>query len=287
MKRVAVCLSGKVGNTKGKAGNFKSDVRVLMKGFEHYKRHILDKNNVDVFIHSWDTELSFDMHMLYKPVKSLIEKQKKFKIPSYVKGVGKFNFLRHSRKQNHYSRWYSNKMVNHLRSQFEKENNFKYDFVMTTRFDLAFERDVIFEDYDQSYFYAGRFSSLSEGDGNDLFQCGRGPLYEMIKEDDQIVNKLKKDIYGYPKDDRGLLDLWFFCNSNNSTKFNNLFDYLNEYNASDKCPYGVGGTRKVISSHQLALYHLKQIGLISKLKFTMDQFDDFPEVRRKYYGCKL
>ena len=69
-----------------------------------------------------------------------------------MKGVGKLNFLRHARKQNHYSRWYSNKMVNNLRSQYEKENKFKYDFVMTSRFDLAFEKDLFFEDYEPSFF---------------------------------------------------------------------------------------------------------------------------------------
>ena len=57
MSKVALCLSGKIGNIQGKSGFFESDPRVLTKGFEHYKRHIIDKNDVDVFIHCWDGEL--------------------------------------------------------------------------------------------------------------------------------------------------------------------------------------------------------------------------------------
>ena len=286
MTKVALCLSGKIGNTKGKSGNHKSDVRILMKGYEHYKRHIIDKNDVDIFIHSWDVELKKDIEMLYKPKKIIVEKQIKFKIPNYVKGVGKLNFIRHRRKQNHYSRWYSNKIVNKIRNEYEINNNFKYDFVMTTRFDLAFERDVIFENYSNKNFYAGRFSSLEDNKGNDLFQCGRGSIYEMLNRGEKI-DHLNHNTYGYPKDNKGLIDLWFFSNSDDSTLFNNLYDHLNEYNKPDNCPYGVGGTRKTISSHQLSLYHLKKTNLIRKLKFDMYQFDDFPEVRKKYYGCRI
>ena len=43
MSKVALCLSGKIGNVQGKSGFFESDPRVLIKGHEHYQRHILDK----------------------------------------------------------------------------------------------------------------------------------------------------------------------------------------------------------------------------------------------------
>ena len=44
MTKIALCLSGKIGNTQGKSGYFKSDVRVLEKSYEHYKKHIIDVN---------------------------------------------------------------------------------------------------------------------------------------------------------------------------------------------------------------------------------------------------
>ena len=46
MSRIALCLSGKIGNIKGKSGYYKSNPEVLLKGYELYKRHIIDKNNV-------------------------------------------------------------------------------------------------------------------------------------------------------------------------------------------------------------------------------------------------
>ena len=123
MTKVALCLSGKIGNLYSHTGLKKSDIRLLMKGYEHYKRHILDKNNVDVFIHCWDTEFDFDLRMLYKPKKCLIEKQKIFKIPNYVRGKERFwHFkLGKSRNQSTYSKWYSNMIVNELKSEYEKE----------------------------------------------------------------------------------------------------------------------------------------------------------------------
>ena len=41
MSKVALCLSGKIGNIQGKSGYFDSDPRVLIKGYEHYKKHII------------------------------------------------------------------------------------------------------------------------------------------------------------------------------------------------------------------------------------------------------
>ena len=75
MSRIALCLSGKIGNIKGKSGYYKSNPEVLLKGYEHYKRHIIDKNNVDVFIHCWDTDL----------------KQETLKLKHYFKVSAKYN----------------------------------------------------------------------------------------------------------------------------------------------------------------------------------------------------
>ena len=274
--KIALCLSGKIGNTKGKSGYFESDPRILNVGHEHYKKHIIDKNEVDLFIHCWDTNLKDNIIEKYNPKKYIIEKQIKFKIPSYVMGEKK-------RCQNHYSRWYSNKIVNKLRREYEIENNFKYEFVMTSRFDLAFETDIIFNNYNNKYFYAGKWSKVSNKLGKDLFKGGRGPLYSLMRINGRIINTLNLTNIGYPDTKDGLLDLWFFSNSDYSTEFFNLYDYLDEYNKPGNCPTDSNNT---ISNHQLSLYHLKKLDYIKNIKFELDMFDDFPEVRRKYFHCK-
>jgi len=53
-----------------------------------------------------------------------------------------------------FSRWYSAQQANNLKKEYEKENNFKYDCVFITRYDLLAFEDFVFSDYDMSYFYA-------------------------------------------------------------------------------------------------------------------------------------
>ncbi len=274
--KVALCLSGKVGNTKGKSGYHKSESRVLEKGFEHYKRHIIEKNDLDVFVHCWDVELSDQIELIYNPVSSTYQQQINFDIPHYVRGEDK-------RKQNHYSRWYSNMQVNKLRKNYENQNNFKYDFVMTTRFDLAWETDVIFSDYNPNNFYVGYWSAVFDKNGKDIFKGGRGPLYDLLRQDKKNINKFKYGLKGYPTIDEGFLDLWFFSNSENSDKFFNLYNLLDEYNKPGNCPTDSNNS---ISNHRLSKYHLEKLNLMKNLEFKFHMFDDFPEVRRKYFGCK-
>ena len=274
--RTALCLSGKVGNTIGKSGYHKSEFRVLEKGYQHYKRHLLDKNNIDVFVHCWDTELSSEIEKLYSPIASVYQDQIKFKIPDYVKGES-------LRKQNHYSRWYSNMAVNNLKKEYENKNNFKYDFVMTTRFDLAWETDVVFSECDPSKFYAGNWSAVYDVYGRDLFKGGRGPLYDIVKTKPDQLKKLKYGLKGFPHVDEGFLDLWFFTNSELSDKFFDLYKMLDLYCKPGNCPTDSSDS---ISNHRLSKYHLENLGALDKLEFKYHMFDDFPEVRRKYFGCR-
>tara|TARA_R110002020_G_scaffold475332_1_gene709620 strand:- start:5427 stop:6263 length:837 start_codon:yes stop_codon:yes gene_type:complete len=277
MKRVALCLSGKIGNTQGKSGYHQSEYKVLKKGFDHYKKHLLEKNNVDVFVHCWDTELEKHTTSLYNPVSCVFEEQVVFDVPQHVRGEEE------QRKQNHYSRWYSNKKVNELRSAYEKANGFKYDYVMTSRFDLAFETDLVFEAYNPEYFYAGKWSAVVDRTGRDLFKGGRGPLYDLVSIDHPVLKELRVVTKGYPNNGEGFLDLWFFCSSGNSDKFFNLYNKLDDYTKPNQCPTDASGR---ISNHLLVKHHLQEIGMLDKVKFTLHMYDDFPEVRRKYYGCR-
>ena len=66
--RVAICFSGLVGSTKGKSQELRGDPKKCLElSSAHYKKHILEKNNVDVFIHSWSKDLEEEIIETYAP----------------------------------------------------------------------------------------------------------------------------------------------------------------------------------------------------------------------------
>src|SRR3989344_6075044 len=263
--RVAICLFGLVGGIKGKTRESSlSSQEVLELGFKHYDEHFFKKNkNIDVFVHTWSTELEQPILTLYKPRKSIFEKQKQFEMSDQMEGTEQRKFV-------HYSMTYSIKKVVELKAAYEKEQGITYDFVFLSRFDIAWDEDFTFSHFDPQYFYAAKFYS----------QFHRFiPLYVPI---------------GYPYTGIGMADLWFFSNSPTMDIFSTLYDHLEEYAQPGKCPT----TKFGVSFHNLASYHLLQKGLAQKLRFygnlvvftgkysSIGPKDSSPLVRRKYFNCK-
>jgi hypothetical protein len=269
--KTAICFSGLVGSTRGKSQELVGDFK---KCFEIssalYKEHIIDKNDVDVFVHSWSTGLEKEILETYKPKKHIIEKQIVFDVPDY-KILAKTPAVR---KQTHYSLWYSRMMANKLKSEYEQENNFKYDCVMLARFDLAWQTDLIFEQYDQNFFWTQRWpKKVLNANGRMLSDV----------EYWQVFDKgfpMHTQWWGYPYNEHGLLGMWFFSNSKNIDKFVTMYDKLNEYSLPNRCPLDSAGN---MSAHQQCLYHLKQLDMIDNLKFCKNWHDDCPSVRRRYF----
>ena len=279
--KTAICFNGLVGSTYGKSHDLQGDFK---KCFEIsstlYKEHIIDKNDTDIFVHSWSTNLENEIINTYKPKKHLIENQIIFDIPDYVIGDT-------DRTQSHYSRWCSAKKVIDLKIEYEKENNFKYDCVMLARFDLAWQSDLIFDEYDHKYFWTGKWPKkiLNGRMLSDLeyWELSDTPY---IRTSTGITYPCNFDTvwWGYPHTDGGLLGTWFFSSSKNMNKFSKLFDNLNEYTKDGNCSNDDAGR---VSNHQLSLYHLKQINLINNLKFCEKNWhDDFGTVRRRYYKTR-
>ena len=265
--KVAVCFFGLVGTTKGKSQELRGNPEECFEiSSEKYLKHIIEKNDVDVFVHSWSTDMENRILDIYKPKKHLIEKQIVFDTPDYITGTTEV------RKQTHYSLWYSRKKVNELKSQYEKENGFKYDCVMLARFDLAWQTDLIFDKYDQSLFWTQRWPKkvLNGRTLSDLEYwqlCDTGVKFETVW-------------HGHPYTNHGLLGMWFFSNSENIDKFATLYDKLDEYSLPGGCPHDESGA---ISAHHQCVYHLEKIGMKYKLRFTKNWHDDCPSVRRKYF----
>lgn len=196
--KVAICLFGIVGGKEGKDGKGGSlDYRIA---FDHYKKHVFDKNNVDVFIHSWSVNLANELKEIYKPKKSSIEKQKRF---------AWFDRRNNDEKHRAYSRWYSSKKTIELKREYEIENGFIYDCVMVSRLDLAFFTDVVFDRYDLKYFYASHW--------NDAVNPCEGRLQP--NRENHCEGK-------------GFLDFWFFSNSEMMDEFSTLYDHRKKYDVS-------------------------------------------------------
>jgi len=165
-----------------------TDPEISYRQFNH---HILSKNeNVDTFLHIRNPDYESKLLDLYKPKKYLSEPYKEFDTREFCKGNQP---LEHQIKQSvaMWSRFYSIFKVIEQKKQHEEENNFKYDCVFISRYDLLAFEDYIFSDYNMSYFHVP-FS-----------------LWHMTR-------KLGFVGESFP-------DLWFFSNSEQMDEFSTLF----------------------------------------------------------------
>ena len=192
-KRIALCLSGIVGGTGGRNGA--GDVVDIQTIYNQYDKHILSKNDVDVFVHSWSVDSEDILTDLYKPKRKMFEPQVDFR------EIAKKNKHKNLDASHiFYSRWNSIKRCVQLKIEYEEDNNFEYDMVMISRFDLLWFTDVIFDDYHSNYFWVSNWNE-------------NGPL-KMGPYDKQS------------NAGTGYLDFWFFSNSVNIDKFSYMYDNL-------------------------------------------------------------
>lgn len=254
--KIALCLYGRVGNKSTKTLNSPdcSD-EILSIGHSYYKDYLFNNHDVDVYIHSWSEKLSSQIIDIYKPKRSLIEKQEVFKIPAHVKG----NSIR---IQAHWSRWCSTKKAADL-----VDLTIKYDLCIMSRLDLTWKINPI--NLNSDNFYIQKWCCFGE---NNVDIYNLGSFNKSKKVDISTLPHFHKDI------SYGMLD-WFFISSvNNIQRFSQLYDNINEYS---KNGYDCNGA---ISSHTMGLMHLKNIGLYDKIK---DEYHitDCQLIRREIFGA--
>lgn len=161
--KVALCLSGFIGNVDKWIKGQEIDYHY---GYEKYIHpSILSHGNIDVFIHSWSVPHESGIKELYKPTRSVFEPNKDFKLRGHI---GKERLpvpYAYCLK----SMWYSRQKAVELVRQHEKENNFKYDQVILTRFDVALLKKFQFDEYDTSKLYiAGPIIGRTLPDGRQI-----------------------------------------------------------------------------------------------------------------------
>lgn len=242
--RSALCLFGIIGGTQGKDGlGDPVDIEACHKS---YREHVIRINNCDVFIHSWSAGFQEHLLRLYEPKKYIIEPQIDFS--PKVKNRERPKYLFRA-----YSRWYSTKKVVELKSQYEKENGFKYDWVMVGRLDLLFFVDFLFKNLDPNYFHAGIWNAA--------------PHYRPKK------GVLPPDRINRSEKMQALMDLFFVANSDMMNQFSTVYDNLDKHT--------------VISQHTDAWQQVKDvIGDPKKvIRYSLYRWFDFEMYRRKVEGC--
>lgn len=193
--RIALCLFGIIGGTKGKNG--KGDLVDYKLCYEYYLKNILNYNEVDVFIHTWSVDYLDDLISLYQPKLALGNNQEDY------------GFINTSSEHRVLSRWDSNARSLQLKRNYEDKHNFKYDAAMVARFDLMFLKPLIFNKYDMQYFWASHWNLP--------------PLNKTIKKLGHI-NKADKSNRSEVKN--GYSDLWFFSNSTMMDYLSLVFDSM-------------------------------------------------------------
>lgn len=149
---------------------FAGQPRSFRAGYDFYKRNLLDVEDVDVFIHSWNTEHNQYILDLYQPKDYLFEDIKfhtevdgKYtNTPNAVKYPPRFTV----------SSYYSIFQSSLLRIGHEVKTG-KYDFVIKTRFDYAMNGRVPFNQLEQDKLYIPNCRMVPTRDfGNDQFAFG-------------------------------------------------------------------------------------------------------------------
>jgi len=271
--KIAYCIYGKIGGSKGKDGAGGRSDEILDLSYSHLKEHVINKNDsIDFFIHSWSTDQEKEIRSLYNPKLCKFEDQIHFKVPKFVASGSARNDP--NRINNHYSRWYSTKKVVELKKSYEDKHKFRYDCVMLSRFDIAWQKDLVFSEYDMNFFHAAYLCFY-------YIKNKRLDPMEFWKNRDYYKRLPIRHTHhkGYPKKKNtwGLWDNWFFSNSNNMDKFAGLFDDISSHIKTNKT------LMNGISSHLLSEVRLIHIGLGEKLRFALHFLEEAPIVRGWYY----
>lgn len=181
--KLAICISG--------------EIRTAIETYPVF-RNFFDGLDYDVFIHTWDSsgdrkygiptdqiqespQNIEEVRRLYKPKKIIVDSGlKTVPIPFAT----------------YYGMFYSMMVSNHLRNEYEIENDCLYETVVKYRFDLVFPRDVKFPRYKTEK----RVLYSPGGDqGHVIPDCGNHGITDMIFWGDSQVMNIISDTFRYYK----------------------------------------------------------------------------------------
>lgn len=251
----ALCLHGLSSGLSEKVPNTSVDLSAIVKNL---KDNLIIPNHCDVFLHTWHHDNINKVLSSYCPLAHSIEKHILFHKNNPIDNI-KHMRRKFLLKQNHknrkndiMSRWYSLRESVNLALNYSKAKGFKYEKILVTRFDLMLNKKINMEDLSYEKFYTGNWSRWYDKRGNELneIDISKGQLYKF---------KGKK---GFPFDSEGIHDFWFASNADYIAKFALCYDNIQQL-------FNEAG----LSSHKIALQHLKNINIFENI----DYFLEFPK----------
>ena len=254
--RVALCLYGHSRTTDSRG--LKID---WAEAVPYFKKNLIDLHDVDVFIHTWgdplNEELRQDLVRDFAPAAIQIEKSifPNYDVSSLNLDISFYSGIREGSKrvQAAMSRWDSQKKSNDIKMHFEKQNDIKYDFVVSCRFDLLLYQPFPFGKMAPENYYVSNWHAF-------------------WKPEDRF--------YGYQ-------DCWFVSGNKNTNIYCSMFDNLLDYwqDNSDLADYCVNFLKKdnstKFSSHVISRWHMINKGLISFERFYGVEYDTWSLLRKR------
>tara|TARA_R100000458_G_scaffold59771_1_gene71666 strand:- start:1557 stop:2429 length:873 start_codon:yes stop_codon:yes gene_type:complete len=155
--KIALCLHGLASGVNDRGVPVSSQESV-----SSIKEMLMSEYDIDVFYHTWSKDSEEFLKESYEPKGYEIEEQINFDHPFKPDGEKAIDFSFSPevqvKMQSTYSRWYSFAKSMKLKKDYEKENDFKYDFVLSTRFDIFFyDKFIKFESLDPQKFYVSNW----------------------------------------------------------------------------------------------------------------------------------
>jgi hypothetical protein len=191
--KIALCLHGLFNSSHDKNSTG-------FDGYEHIKKHILSKGDVDVFVHSWETDKEDLINGMYNPKKSIFEEQIDFSDLVKQRELDKLNGCPRSPES----------VLSHIYSvtkamELPYQTNERYDVVIKARFDL------------------GRINRLTTGPYSPInphaVQCIN---FNPNIEADKIYMADWNHFH------MGPADMWFYGSEQTMNHFKNLYQTLEE-----------------------------------------------------------
>ena len=234
LMRIAICYHGIIGRRNGD----KHSIRQLE---ENHKRH--HSQSVDIFCHSWHSgHVSDRINEILNPVRYIHQDQIQFTLPVLDVKVGwepraTRSHTSDGRYQfNQKSSAYSVKKVIELKKQYEIENNFQYDMVILTRYDIAIQ-----------------------------------PLIDTYPQMDIYVyfERLKNNYDGRIK------DYIFVSNSSNMDKYAELYDKLDSYRYQRENYKKIKGDCLSMDPHIFKRRHIETFAKPRAIRDIIPHFETF------------
>jgi len=268
--KIALCLHGYYLNAGG--------AEASLKGSKYIKKNIIEENDVDVFVHSWEQEQEVQEVILntYSPKSYTFEKQANFEPELAKVDLSYFDegFERSSTMYKSNSPFqtlsflYSRQQAVKIKKTFEDSENFSYDCVVIARFDLGqrgkncpqkyYATDIRFDPtLDMSYLYSCYWDQLNWGFADHWFYSNSSNIDLTGDAFDKVVEYYQPNSSYY----KAITDGW--PDSNTRNEFSN--EMLNPNPSEHLVKWDKW---HCIDNHKYYKWYFIDTGLYKKCKFV-------------------